>query len=100
MFFGCWNVKGLNAPLKQSEVKSLISSKELSFCGLVKTKVKKNNQNKVVNAIFRSWNVLTNYSCSLLGIILICWNLNNVNVLLVDSSAQAIHIRVHACNGN
>ncbi|XP_022842002.1 uncharacterized protein LOC111365698 [Olea europaea var. sylvestris] len=99
MFFGYWNVRGLNDPLKQSKVKNLITSNRLSLCGLVETKVKEKNQNKVANAIFKSWSVLTNYNCSPLGRIWICWNPNDVDVLLVGCSAQAIHVRVNACNG-
>lgn len=58
MFFGCWNVKGLNDHVKQSEVKNFIASNRLSLCGLVETKVKEKNQNKFANAIFNSWRVV------------------------------------------
>ncbi|XP_022857391.1 uncharacterized protein LOC111378428 [Olea europaea var. sylvestris] len=65
----------------------------------VETKVKEKNQNKVGNAIFNSWSVLSNYNCSPIGRIWVCWNPIDVDVLLVGCSAQAIHVRVNACNG-
>jgi exonuclease III len=35
----CWNVRGLNNPLKQHEVVSLMKKNKLDVCGFVETKL-------------------------------------------------------------
>lgn len=61
ILFDCWNVRGLNDPMKQGEVKKFIQEQQLTFCRLIETKDKECNQEGVLNAIGRSWNVLCNY---------------------------------------
>lgn len=36
----CWNVRGLNAPNKQNEVKLLCNKENIGLAGLLETKVK------------------------------------------------------------
>lgn len=60
--FWSWNIRGLNDPLKQKEVRKLIVEHRFSFFwGLVETKVKAINKDKVLRAIDGSWKVLCNY---------------------------------------
>jgi hypothetical protein len=47
MYFACWNIRGLNDPLKQGEVRKLISEHHVSLCGLVETRVKECNKDNV-----------------------------------------------------
>ena len=35
----CWNVRGLNSPLKQYEVVNLMKKNKLDVCGLIETKL-------------------------------------------------------------
>ena len=94
MIFGCWNIRGLNDPLKQREVRNLIKDEKLSLCGLVETKVLEKNKDVILKTIDRSWKVECNYNFSSLGRIWVCWNPFDVTVLVVGSSEQVIHCRV------
>jgi exonuclease III len=39
MLIHCWNVRGLNNPLKQHEVVNLMKKNRTDVCGLVETKL-------------------------------------------------------------
>ena len=58
MFLGCWNIRGLNDPIKQAEVRRFLRDEKLSLCGLVETKVKEVNFVNVSRAIHPSWKFL------------------------------------------
>ena len=40
MIIGCWNVRGLNDPIKHSELRQLIHQERMVFFGLVETGIK------------------------------------------------------------
>lgn len=43
MSLGCWNIRDLNDPIKQSEVRRCILNKKLSFIGIVENKIREEN---------------------------------------------------------
>jgi len=94
MIFGCWNMRGLNDPLEQMKVRSLIKDEKLSLCGLVETKELEKNKETIFRAISRSWKLVCNYDYSSLGRIWVCWNPSDVNVVVLTSLEQAIHCKV------
>jgi hypothetical protein len=67
MFFACWNIRGLNDPWKQGEVRKLISKHKLSLCGLVETKVKGVDKDSVLRNLARDWKAICNYQFDLRG---------------------------------
>ncbi|KAJ8419599.1 hypothetical protein Cgig2_000942 [Carnegiea gigantea] len=48
-----WNIRGLNWPNKQEDVKIFLHEKQIGLVGLLKTKVKEKNVEKVANKIFQ-----------------------------------------------
>lgn len=64
---GNWNTRGLNDPLKQVEVRKLINSSSLKFCGLVETRVKASYKERIRNNIMPGWSFLDNYNNHELG---------------------------------
>lgn len=40
LHFGCWNLRGLNDPLKQSEAKKWVKINKLALVGLIEHKIK------------------------------------------------------------
>lgn len=44
---GEWNIKGLNSPLKQKEVRLFVSRNKLDFIAIVETRVRYNHLDKV-----------------------------------------------------
>ena len=56
---------GLNDPIKQSEMKSLIVQQRVVATGILETWVRPDKWEKVFNGLkLRHWKVLNNYTCS------------------------------------
>jgi hypothetical protein len=47
MIIRCWNVRGLNDPIKHSELRRLIHQERMAFFGLVETRVRDMNKDNV-----------------------------------------------------
>ena len=94
MIFGCWNIRGLNDPMKQAEVRRFFHEEKLSLCGLVETKVRDGNLLSVSRAIHHSWKVYCHSGVSPFGRIWVCWNPLDIDVAIIRTSSQAIHCRV------
>lgn len=56
----CWNIKGLNDPLKQREVKKLIKDKKVFVCSLVETKVTVSKFQSVCANLWGKWSFFHN----------------------------------------
>lgn len=52
---GAWNIKGLNWPLKQKEVKLFIGSNKIDVMVILEMKVKKINMDSVKGNVFGNW---------------------------------------------
>ncbi|GAV92701.1 LOW QUALITY PROTEIN: Exo_endo_phos domain-containing protein/DUF4283 domain-containing protein, partial [Cephalotus follicularis] len=87
----CWNIRGINNPIKQREVKSLILKHNIAFLGILETRVRAVNKDSVARNLGRGWRVVTNHTHSLLGRIWISWNPREVQFTVGDISQQAIH---------
>ena len=94
MFFGCWNIRGLNDPMKQAEVRRFFRDEKLSFCGLIETKVKECNVLAISRAINPSWKLFCHPGFLPFGRIWVMWNPCDVNVVIIRYSSQAIHCQV------
>ncbi len=93
--FGCWNLRGLNDPLKQTAAKTFLRNNELSLVGFVEHKVKEPNLSRVMNFICPHWQYAHNFGHSPLGRILVCWDPHLVTVKVLNMSNQHIHCEVH-----
>jgi hypothetical protein len=40
MYIGCWNVRGLNDPLKHSKLHHLVQKERMALLGLIQTQVR------------------------------------------------------------
>lgn len=83
----CWNVRGLNAPNKQKEIKHklLCNKKNVGFVGLVETKIKANNIAKVAGSIFGGWEYCTNHIDHYNGRVWILWRADYFQVQMMTS---------------
>lgn len=59
-------------PLKQKEIKKMVSRLKISILCLVETGVKKENFSRIVADMLPGWEVVNNYSNHCLGKIRIC----------------------------
>ncbi|GAV88870.1 Exo_endo_phos domain-containing protein/DUF4283 domain-containing protein/zf-CCHC_4 domain-containing protein, partial [Cephalotus follicularis] len=83
--------RGLNDPIKQREVKSLILENNIAFMGLLETRVRAGNKDRVAKGLPSGLKSVTNHVHSLLGRIWVLWNLISVQFIVIDISPQAIH---------
>jgi hypothetical protein len=59
MFIGCWNIRGLNDPVKHSAFCSLVQKHSVALFGLVETHVREVNKDNVSRLLFQNWTCLT-----------------------------------------
>lgn len=58
---GTWNIRGLNNPLKQKEVRSVIFANKFSLMGVVETKVQDTNLQTTMDLCFpKDWKAVHN----------------------------------------
>ena len=92
MIIHCWNVRGLNSPLKQHEVVSLMKKNKVDVCGLLETKLCYSTVEALQKFRLKHWKFQTNVVASSTARIVIFWNPSTVKVDFVDSSAQGVHV--------
>ena len=49
--FATWNIRGLNDPLKQKEVRSFVISNDLDFVCILETRVRVSNKDRIFNSL-------------------------------------------------
>ena len=93
MILASWNVRGVNEPHKQKEVSSLIRKHSISLLGLNETRTQSSKHLSIIHAICPSWRYFTNYSSNPSGRIWIMWDPSLLDVQILASSDQVIHIQ-------
>ncbi|GJV05010.1 hypothetical protein Tco_1338579 [Tanacetum coccineum] len=90
-----WNIRGLNFSPKQSEVRHVISENNLSICAILESHVLDSNLMKLCPYVFNHWNWTSNGNCCSKGTrIILGWNHNDVDIVVLNQDDQAIHVRV------
>ena len=98
--FASWNIRGLNDPLKQIEVRSFVKSHALDFVCILETRVRVSNKDRIFSSIFPGWKLFHNYDHAVLGRIWMCGNPGKVSIDIVHSMDQAMLCRVTAIKDN
>jgi exonuclease III len=88
------NVRGLNMPLKQKEVRKMVRKLRISILCLVETRVKQENFSKIVVSMLPGWEVINNYSAHILGRIWVCWDPGISSLKALDIHEQVITCQV------
>ena len=91
-----WNVRGLNPPLKQDEVRNLINTYKLSLIGLIETKVNFGRRIYLAKNLLPEWEVFYNYSSRSNGRIWAAWDPSALSVQLMFCSDQLMHLLVQS----
>ena len=55
------DIRGLNAPLKQKEVRSFVMSNDLDFLCILETRVRVSNKDRIFNSLLPGWKLYHNY---------------------------------------
>ena len=90
----CWNVRGLNNPLKQHEVVNLMKKNKLDVCGLVETKLTTSRVSFMHKLRLKNWKFLSNVAAANTARILVFWNPSTVKVELNAFTAQGLHVTI------
>jgi hypothetical protein len=100
MNFLIWNVRGLNHPFKQKEVKSMIKVHNIGLICLIETRVKSHKANEIRTCIVPDWDYAYNYDQHFLGRIWISWKKSMFEVTVLDKSHQSINCVIKAIKDN
>ncbi|XP_074299563.1 uncharacterized protein LOC141630691 [Silene latifolia] len=91
---GFWNVRSLNNPTKQLEIRWFLHQNKLGLFGLLETKIKGSNWLKVRNNICEDWSICTNNSTHKGGRVWLLWDPTLYQVDILNVTAQCIHSKV------
>lgn len=69
----CWNIRGLNFPIKQQEVRDFISLNSIDLLCLVETRVLEDNAGKIRTLYFPNWHCSFNYCSARLWRVWVGW---------------------------
>uniref|UniRef100_A0A0V0I3C0 Putative ovule protein n=1 Tax=Solanum chacoense TaxID=4108 RepID=A0A0V0I3C0_SOLCH len=61
MIISTWNVRGLNQPLKQKELKLFLQKHKIDPLGCLETRVKQFKSQTILNKVAHGWNSKCNY---------------------------------------
>lgn len=90
----CWNVRGLNQPGKQQEVKKMIASQQIGLVGLLETRVKVSKFGTLYLNLFQGWCFTTNIGWHKGGRIVVSWNPMIFNVTHIVGNCQFLHFHI------
>ncbi|XP_074300092.1 uncharacterized protein LOC141631303 [Silene latifolia] len=89
-----WNVRGMNNPTKQQEIKRSLLLNKVGLCGLLETKIRSSNGNKVKNNLGDHWAICTNSTLHRGGRIWLLWEPTAYDINILDVQIQSIHFQV------
>ncbi|WOH03942.1 hypothetical protein DCAR_0623347 [Daucus carota subsp. sativus] len=94
MNYAAWNVRGLNKRSHQKEVLSFLNSNQLTFVGLLETKIKSCNLAKVVGKLKKNWQWYANHVDHYNGRILVGWDASIWDISILNTSPQHVTYNV------
>ncbi|KAJ9536731.1 hypothetical protein OSB04_un000116 [Centaurea solstitialis] len=97
---GCWNIRGLNAPEKQQEVRAFIRNNNIGVCAVLESHVRQDALPIICDRVFGRWSWLSNHAFSNGGTrIIVGWDVNIMDVMLMEAHSQYIHCQVNIRGG-
>ncbi|GJR53136.1 hypothetical protein Tco_1403657 [Tanacetum coccineum] len=85
----------------KDQVIQLLREDAYSLCGLLETHVKKKNLHRICNRVLGNWEWVSNISsCNGGTRIIVGWDPNSVNVMVLEQSSQVLHCLVEPVNGD
>jgi len=70
----CWNVRGMNSPQKQEDIRLFLHKQSTGMVGFIETKVQEKNISQVAEKVCSNWNWVHNADCMNKGRVLVCWH--------------------------
>src|SRR4051812_36646513 len=85
-----WNVRGINDPKKQKNLKAVLRKFQGSIICLLETHVKKDHFLSIFGNLLPGWTILANYEDAYLGRIWIAHD-ESIRMEVFSQSAQVVH---------
>ncbi|KAF6149346.1 hypothetical protein GIB67_016884 [Kingdonia uniflora] len=82
--------RGLNRPQMQEEVKNFMRVNKFGFVGLLETKIKDENYDRLKKNIAHLWSNVNNYLYSASSRMMMFWNAEKMNVVVLSMSPQGL----------
>ena len=95
-----WNVRGLNSPKKQMDVKKFIQHHSIGLVRLLETKVKASNFENLYQKVFDGWCFSSNSAYHDGGRIILALKPGMFIVNIIQGTSQAIHCKVTPNSGS
>jgi len=89
-----WNVRGLNRPNKQEDIKYFLNKQGLGITALLEIKIKKENISLVAERMFRGWSWTTNVEAHPKVCIWVAWRAQMYQLQVMHLTNQVIHCKV------
>lgn len=90
-----WNIQGMNQFPKQKEVQNLIHEFGVNVCAILESHIQSSKLHKICNLVFGNWKWMANYQLCHKGTrIIVGWNPNVADVMLLSQLDQVIHCQV------
>ncbi|XP_074306200.1 uncharacterized protein LOC141641438 [Silene latifolia] len=85
----------MNSSKKQYEIKRFLSQNNVGLFGLLETKIKASNWNKVRSSLCDDWSIVTNTSLHKGGRVWLIWDPSMFQLNIIDITAQCIHAEAY-----
>jgi len=86
-----WNIRGLNWPNKQEDLKAFLHANKVGLIGLMETEIKMAKDNVVVTRTFPAWRWDNNSTSTIKGRLWIAWQPRRYEVQVIQKFDQIIH---------
>jgi hypothetical protein len=94
MHIYCWNIRGLNSPLKQHEVANLMKKNGIDVCCFLETKFALYKLQFMHRFRLKNWKFLSNLDVARYARIVVFWNPATVDIELLAVSEQGLHVSI------
>lgn len=91
-----WNVRGLNASIKQRDVLDFVRKNKLGLIGLLETKLKKGSIDDLLRRYFGCWQSVDNCDQYPRGRIWILWRTGEFSCRVIQKDKWYIHLEAHS----
>ncbi|XP_060183587.1 uncharacterized protein LOC132613540 [Lycium barbarum] len=93
MIISTWNIRGLNQPLKQKELKLFLQKNKIELFGCLETRVRENKAQNILSKVSSGWSTMCNYPMAPNGRIWLFWK-PYLQVQVLQVQEQFIHCKV------
>lgn len=86
-----WNIRGMNWPNKQEDLKIFMYSNKVGLIGLMETKIRVENDSKIAARTFPRWKWHNNSTPQIKGRIWIAWHPKMYDLQVLNKTDQLIY---------